>query len=232
MGDSFLRLNEVAKKYGKRAVVDRLSLTLAEGEIVALLGSSGCGKTTTLRLIAGLETPDKGDIWIEGACVASNGRNLTPPNRRGVGFVFQDLALWPHMTVAENLDFVLEATVFRKKERENRIDEVLRMVHLDRFASSFPNQLSGGEQQRVAVARAIVASPRLLLLDEPLSSLDTELKAKLLYELAELQRKLRVTCLYITHDPSEAASFAHRVAVMRGGQIERVIKAEELLRNI
>lgn len=229
MSEAFLQLDNVTKRFGRRAVVDRLSLSVAEGEIVALLGGSGCGKTTTLRLIAGLETPDDGEIRIAGERVAANGRNLLPPNQRGVGFVFQDLALWTHLTVAGNLDFVLTASGVPKNQRAGRIEEVLRLVRIERFARSFPNRLSGGEQQRAAIARAVVARPRLLLLDEPLSSLDTELKTDLLGELANLQKTLRVTTVYITHDAGEAARFAHRVAFMRAGQIERIGTTEELL---
>jgi ABC-type Fe3+/spermidine/putrescine transport system ATPase subunit len=220
MENAFLRLNEVTKRYGERVVVNRLSLSLTEGEIVALLGASGCGKSTTLRLIAGLETPDDGEIWIAGKCVSIKGQTLLPPNQRGIGYVFQDLALWPHLTVAGNLDFVLAASGIAKKERAQQIDEVLRLVRIESFARNFPAQLSGGEQQRAAIARAIVARPRLLLLDEPLSSLDTYLKDDLLREFTELQNRLRVTTVYITHDPGEAANFAHRVVLMSNGEIE------------
>jgi ABC-type Fe3+/spermidine/putrescine transport system ATPase subunit len=219
MENAFLRLHEVTKRYGERTVVNRLSLSLTEGEIVALLGASGCGKSTTLRLIAGLETPDDGEIWIAGKCVSIKGQNLVPPSQRGIGYVFQDLALWPHLTVAGNLDFVLAASGVAKRDRSQQIDEVLRLVRIERFARSFPPQLSGGEQQRAAIARAIVANPRLLLLDEPLSSLDTYLKDDLLRELTELHNRLRVTTVYITHDPNEAANFAHRVVLMSDGKL-------------
>src|SRR5215510_9796061 len=212
MPEAFLRLVEITKRFGQRTIVDRVSLDVAEGETIALLGASGCGKTTTLRLIAGLEEPDSGDIWIAGKCVAANGRNLVPPYARGVGFVFQDLALWPHLTVAGNLDFVLSSAGVPKRERIERINETLRLVRIDRFASRHPNQLSGGEQQRVAIARAIVARPRLLLLDEPMSSLDAELKAELLAELKSLKRLLGVTTVYITHDRAEALAVAQHIA--------------------
>jgi len=229
MPDTFLRLHEVTKRFGSRAVVDRASLDVAEGETVALLGASGCGKTTTLRMIAGLEEPDAGEIWIAGECVAANGRTLVPPYARGVGFVFQDLALWPHLTVAGNLDFVLSSAGVPKRERIDRINETLRLVRIDRYAGSYPNQLSGGEQQRVAIARAIVARPRLLLLDEPMSSLDADLKAELLAELKSLQRMLGVTTVYITHDRAEALAVAqrvwepaHRTNFLAGGKRERL----------
>ena len=196
---------------------------------MALLGASGCGKTTLLRLVAGLETPDEGEVWIGGGRVAVARRNLVPPHARGVGFVFQDLALWPHLTVAGNLDFVLGAAGVGKRERRGRIDEVLQLVRIEAFARKYPGQLSGGEQQRAAIARALVARPRLLLLDEPMSSLDAELKAELLGELTALQRTLNVTTLYVTHDPEEAAGFARRVVSMREGRIEQVGTTEVLL---
>ena len=219
MTDAFLRLIGVSKQFGSRTVVDRASLDVAEGETVALLGASGCGKTTTLRMIAGLEEPDAGEIWIAGECVAVKGRNLVPPNARGVGFVFQDLALWPHLTVAGNLDFVLYSAGVPKRERIERINKTLRLVRIDRFARSYPNRLSGGEQQRVAIARAIVARPRLLLLDEPMSSLDADLKAELSAELKSLQHMLGVTTVYITHDRAEASAVAQRIAAMSDGRI-------------
>jgi len=219
MTDAFLRLIGVSKQFGSRTVVDRASLDVAEGETVALLGASGCGKTTTLRMIAGLEEPDAGEIWIAGECVAVKGRNLVPPNARGVGFVFQDLALWPHLTVAGNLDFVLYSAGVPKRERIERINKTLRLVRIDRFARSYPNRLSGGEQQRVAIARAIVARPRLLLLDEPMSSLDADLKAELSAELKSLQQMLGVTTVYITHDRAEASAVAQRIAAMSDGRI-------------
>jgi iron(III) transport system ATP-binding protein len=218
MGNGFLQLNEVTKRYGQRTVVDRFSISLTEGEVIAVLGASGCGKTTTLRLIAGLEVLDEGEVWIAGKRVSIKGNNLVPPSQRGIGYVFQDLALWPHLTVAGNLDFVLASSGVAKKERAQRRDEALRLVRIERFAQRFPGQLSGGEQQRAAIARAIVARPRLLLLDEPLSNLDTNLKSALLKEFAELQKQLRITTVYITHDPNEAANFAHRVLSMSDGK--------------
>ena len=220
MSSAFLRLIEVTKRYGDQAAVDRLSLDVSEGEILALLGPSGCGKTTTLRLIAGLETPDEGDLVIAGERVASARRNLIAPRARGIGFVFQDLALWPHFTVAGNLGFVLASASWPKSERAKRIAEVLRMMKSESFAERYPSQLSGGEQQRVALARALVGRPRLLLLDEPMSNLDTDLKRELLEELASMQRTLRITTIYVTHDQGEAAMLAHRVVSMRAGRIE------------
>lgn len=227
-GEAFVRLASVTKRYGGRTVVDRVALDVAEGEVVALLGASGCGKTTLLRLIAGLETPDAGEIWVGGECVAAGGRNTFPPRARGVGFVFQDLALWPHMTVAGSLDFVLASCGVPKQARKERIEEALRMVRIESFADAYPHRMSGGEQQRAAVARALVARPRLLLLDEPLSSLDADLKASLLAELAALQKALNVTTVHVTHDREEAAAFADRVVLIREGRVERVGTTEML----
>jgi ABC-type sugar transport system ATPase subunit len=228
VSSAFLRLVEVTKQYGARRVVDRASLEVADGEILALLGPSGCGKTTTLRLIAGLETPDEGEIWIAGECVSRGGRNLVRPHQRRIGFVFQDLALWPHLTIEGNLDFALSAAGVAKRERAERINELLRLARIDEFAAHYPNQLSGGEQQRAAVARALVARPRLLLLDEPLSSLDSDLKAGLLRELATLQRLLAVTTIYVTHNQAEAVTLAQRIASMRAGRIEQILTPGQL----
>jgi ABC-type Fe3+/spermidine/putrescine transport system ATPase subunit len=220
MTEPFLKLTKVTKHFGDRVVVDCVSFDAGEGEIVALLGPSGCGKTTMLRLIAGFETPDQGELWIAGEQVAARDRNLVPARRRGVGFVFQDLALWPHLTVAGHLDFVLASARVPKSERGNRIQEVLRLTRIDGRANDYPGKLSGGEQQRVALARALVSRPRLLLLDEPLSSLDADLKAELLDELERLQRGLAITTVYVTHDRAEARALAHRLVLMTHGRVE------------
>jgi ABC-type Fe3+/spermidine/putrescine transport system ATPase subunit len=216
----FVRLVDVAKRFDARSVIERVSLELREGQAMALLGPSGCGKTTLLRLIAGLETPDDGEIWIAGQKVAAKGRNTVPPRERNIGFVFQDLALWPHLTVAGNLDFVLQSQRWKKRTRKDRIDEMLQMVHMAPHADKYPSQLSGGEQQRVAIARALVARSQLLLLDEPLSNLDSDLKSILVEELSVLQRRLNLTTLYITHDKLEAATFANTVVKMKNGRID------------
>ena len=220
MSGAFVKLVDVTKRFDERFAIDRVSLDLREGQATALLGPSGCGKTTLLRLIAGLEIPDDGEIWIAGQQVAAKGRNIVPPRGRRVGFVFQDLALWPHLTVAGNLDFVLQSQRWERRTRKDRIDEVLRMVHMAPHADKYPSQLSGGEQQRVAIARALVARSQLLLLDEPLSNLDSDLKSTLLEELSLLQRKLALTTLYVTHDDLEAAAVADRVVKMKNGRRE------------
>lgn len=220
MTEPFLKLIDLTKRFGDRTVVDHASLEAGEGEIVALLGASGCGKTTLLRLIAGLETPEQGELWIAGEIVAAGGRNLVPARGRGIGFVFQDIALWPHLTVAGNLAFVLASARVPKSERGKRIEEMLLLTRIEGHANDYPGKLSGGEQQRAALARALVGRPHLLLLDEPLSSLDSDLKADLLGELERLQRALAITTLYVTHDRAEARVLAHRVLLMANGRIE------------
>ena len=220
MSGAFLRLLEVTKRFDKRSVIDCVSLELHEGQAMALLGPSGCGKTTLLRLIAGLETPDEGEIWIGGQKVAAKGRNTVPPRGRNIGFVFQDLALWPHLTVAGSLDFVLRSQRWERSTRKDHINEVLQMVRMAPHAHKYPNQLSGGEQQRLAIARALVARSQLLLLDEPLSNLDSDLKSILIDELTVLQRRLKLTTLYVTHDKLEAATFANSVVKMKNGRID------------
>jgi iron(III) transport system ATP-binding protein len=196
-----------------------VTLDVASRESVVILGPSGCGKTTLLRLIAGLDAPDSGEIWLGDVQVASPGRSLLPPYRRQIGFVFQDLALWPHLTVARNLQFVLDALNVPRARRNRRIDDALKLVRIDGFAARYPHELSGGEQQRVALARALIGSPRLLLLDEPLSSLDVELRVAMRTELARIQRTLELTTVYVTHDREDATVLADRVVEMRAGRI-------------
>jgi ABC-type Fe3+/spermidine/putrescine transport system ATPase subunit len=231
MSNAFIRLIEVTKRYGERRVVDRISLNVAKGEAMMLLGASGCGKTTTLRLIAGLETPDEGEIWIAGECVARDGRNIVPTNARNIGFVFQDLALWPHLTVKKNLEFVLESIKLPKSERAKRISDLLWLVKIEHFANSFPGKLSGGEQQRAALARALVGQPQLLLLDEPMSNLDPNLKMDLQKELATLQKSLSITTIHVTHDQSEAEALADFIAIMYEGRVEQIGTLELLRTN-
>ncbi|HKY27202.1 MAG TPA: ABC transporter ATP-binding protein [Pyrinomonadaceae bacterium] len=222
----------MTKRFDERFVIERVSLELHEGQAMALLGPSGCGKTTLLRLIAGLDTPDEGEIWIAGQKVAAKRRNTVPPRGRNIGFVFQDLALWPHLTVAGNLEFVLQSQRWERRTRRDRVDEVLKMVHMAPHAERYPSQLSGGEQQRVAIARALVARSQLLLLDEPLSNLDSDLKSTLLEELSVLQRRLKLTALYVTHDKAEAATFADRVAKMKNGRINEIVISDVARVNV
>jgi iron(III) transport system ATP-binding protein len=212
-------VRSITKRFASHQALDSVTLDIAVRESVVILGPSGCGKTTLLRLIAGLEVPDSGDIWLSDVQVAGPGRSLLPPYRRQIGFVFQDLALWPHLTVAGNLQFVLDALTVPRSERSRRIDEALKLVRIDGFAARFPHELSSGEQQRVALARALIGRPHLLLLDEPLSSLDAELRAAMRTELARIQRTLDLTTVYVTHDREDAAVLADRVIEMRVGRI-------------
>ena len=212
-------VRNVVKRFGSHIAVADLSLDVGLGECVVILGPSGCGKTTLLRLVAGLETPDAGEVSLNGVVASSPGLIVTSPHARKVGFVFQDLALWPHLTVRGNLDFVLAASAVPSAEREPRIAEVLKLLRIEGFAARYPPELSGGEQQRVALARALVGNPRVLLLDEPLSSLDAELRSQLRDELAAVQRRLALTTVYVTHDAQDAVVLADRVVDMRAGCI-------------
>jgi ABC-type Fe3+/spermidine/putrescine transport system ATPase subunit len=219
-----LVVTNVTKRFGSHQAVDSVSLDVAVGDAVVILGPSGCGKTTLLRLIAGLEAPDSGEISLNGTKVAGLRRSMVPPHQRAIGFVFQDLALWPHLTVWKNLEFVLGSVKTPRAERAARIHQALNLVRIEPLSARYPHELSGGEQQRVALARALVGQPRLLLLDEPLSSLDPELRITLRAELARLQHDLRVTMVYVTHDTDDAAALADDVVEMRAGRIVSVSK--------
>ena len=220
--------NSVSKAYSGQTVVYDFSLSVEPGQRVAILGPSGCGKTTVLRLLAGFIAPEAGSISIDGQVVANNGKILVQPERRHMGMVFQDLALWPHLTVAENLEFGLKAHGIPKSERVQRINEILESVEMIAFRHSRPAELSGGQQQRIALARALVLRPKALLMDEPLSNLDEELNQRLRGELLRLHAQLGFTLLYVTHDRDEASEIGTRVVRMRQGQIERIISSEEL----
>jgi putative spermidine/putrescine transport system ATP-binding protein len=207
---AFVRMIEVVKRRGDRHVLNRFSLKITKGEFVGLLGRSGSGKTTILRLLAGFETPDAGEIWIAQQLVAKDGYSYVASRLRGIGFVFQDLALWPHMTINQSLDFVLAASKMPRPERRKRICDSLAAARIPDLGDRYPHQLSGGEQQRAALARALAPQPRLLLLDEPMSSLDADLKSELASELKTLHQRLELTTLYVTHDKTEIAELADR----------------------
>ena len=216
MNSPFLRLVRITKRYGGHGGITDVSFDVTEGESVVVIGPSGSGKTTLLRLVAGLERPEAGEIWLDGREVARQGRNIVAADERRVGFVFQDLALWPHLTVRGHLEFVAGSSPVPKVQRDQRIDDTLRLCRVEpALARRYPHQLSGGEQQRVAMARALVGAPRLLLLDEPFSSLDPELRAALRTELASLRRQLRLTTIYVTHDREDAATLADRTIALR-----------------
>jgi ABC-type Fe3+/spermidine/putrescine transport system ATPase subunit len=217
--ETALSIRRISKRFGSHKALDDVSLEIAVGEALVIVGPSGCGKTTLLRLIAGLDVPDSGDIWLSGRQVASRQRSLVPPHQRGIGFVFQDLALWPHLTVQQSLGFVLESLGAPRMERAAKSLEALTRVRVERLAARYPHELSGGEQQRVALARALVGQPRVLLLDEPLSSLDPELRSTLRGELVHLQRTLNITTVYVTHDREDVAVLADRTAELHGGRI-------------
>ena len=214
---AFLRLAGLECRYGDVVAVRHLDLQVAEGEFVSLLGPSGCGKTSTLQMIAGFLPPTAGSVEMDGRDLAR-----VPPNRRGIGIVFQSYALFPHMTVAGNVAFGLEMRATPRAERAERVRRALAQVHLDHLAHRHPRQLSGGQQQRVALARALVIEPRLLLLDEPMSNLDAGLREDMQLELRRLQRGLRITTVMVTHDQTEAMSLSDRIAVMRAGRIVQV----------
>jgi len=216
---SYIDLDRVSKSFGERFAIDQLSLHIERSERLVLFGPSGCGKTTVLRLLAGLEVPEQGSIRIDGQVVASVGKNLVPPEKRDLGMVFQDLALWPHMTVQQNLMFGLNARRVEKPEAEVRIREMLHRVGLEHRIDAKPHQLSGGEQQRVALARALVSRPSILLMDEPLSSLDDERKHAIASDLLGLQSQFDFTLIYVTHDRSEADMLASRVCQLRDGHV-------------
>ena len=207
-------MKAVGKRLGTKDVLRDLSLEVPRGGTLGILGPSGCGKTTALRLIAGLDVPDAGEIWLAGQLASSPKRLHLPPRKRNIGFVFQDLALWPHMTVAGNLLFVLESRGWESAARTARVDEMLTVVRMKDRAREYPSHLSGGEQQRVALARALAAKPDLLLLDEPLSSLDPDLRTGLREELAAIPKTLGVTMIYVTHDRADADAFGGAILVM------------------
>ena len=218
-----LEVRNLVKRYTTQATVGPLSFSVAAGEFVSLLGPSGCGKTTTLRCIAGLETPTEGNILLDGAPIERH-----PPNRRNIGLVFQNYALFPHLTVFENVAFGLRLRRVPFAELRRRVGLALDLVGLPDLAENYPRQLSGGQQQRIAIARSVVLEPRILLFDEPLSNLDLKLRLAMRKELRELQRRLGKTALYVTHDQSEALALSDRIVVMSKGRIEQIGAPREI----
>jgi putative spermidine/putrescine transport system ATP-binding protein len=214
---AFLALDTLTKHFGSHVAVDRLTLEVEKGEFVSLLGPSGCGKTTTLQMIAGFVEPTSGAIRLEGRDLLA-----VRPAKRGLGIVFQSYALFPHMTVAENVSFGLEMQGIGGAERTKRVGETLELVGLAQFVGRFPRQLSGGQQQRVALARALVIRPQILLLDEPLSNLDAKLREEMQIELRQIQRTVGTTTILVTHDQGEAMALSDRIVVMNHGRAEQI----------
>jgi len=216
-----ISVRHLTKSYGDKTAVDDFSLELGEGEFVTFLGPSGCGKSTALNCITGLVPISSGELWIDGELL-DDGKRSVPPERREFGMVFQNYALFPHLTVKENVAFGLKLRKLSRAEVDRRVADAVRLVHLDGYERKFPSQMSGGEQQRVAIARCIVLEPRLLLLDEPLSNLDAKLRIELRYELKALHERLKVTTIYVTHDQTEALALSDRIVVLRLGRIQQI----------
>lgn len=223
----YLKIEHLNKSYGSRPIISDLNLTMEEGEILSLLGPSGCGKTTILRMLAGLARPNRGRIIVDERTFFDGTREL-PVEERGIGMVFQDYALWPHMTVAQNVAFGLRLRHLPRRESEQRVAELLELVSLAGMGKRYPYQLSGGQQQRVAVVRALATKPSLLLLDEPLSSLDTGLRETMGAELVQLFKRLKITTINVTHDQNEAMTMSDRILVLREGKVEQIGTPSEL----
>jgi iron(III) transport system ATP-binding protein len=224
-------LRGLTKRYGGVAAVDNLALEVKPRELVALLGPSGCGKTTTLRLVAGFLTPEAGEIWVGERCLSS-ATAVVPPERRRMAMIFQSYALWPHLTVAQNVGYGLRfKRGMTRADRDRRVGEMLRVVQLGGFEARYPSQLSGGQQQRVAVARALVVEPEILLLDEPLSNLDANLREEMRFEIRRLHETFGITTLYVTHDQAEAMVISDRIAVLDRGRVAQVGSAEEIFQQ-
>ena len=218
-----VRISSVTKKFGEVYAVNKFDAVIRDGEFVSILGPSGCGKTTMLRMIAGFEKATGGEIAIGDQIVSKAGNGIfVPPEKRHIGMGFQSYAVWPHMTVFDNVAYPLKIQKVPMEERKERTNKALSLVHLEEYAARFPNQLSGGQQQRVALARALVAAPGLLLLDEPLSNLDAKLRESMRFEIKELQKKLGLTVIYVTHDQAEAMAMSDRIIVMYKGVIQQV----------
>jgi iron(III) transport system ATP-binding protein len=223
---AFIEIKDLFKRFKKVVAVNKIRLEVHQGEMLTLLGPSGCGKTTTLRCIAGLERPDEGDIVIDGKPMLSQG--FVPPSRRGIGMVFQNYAVWPHMRVFHNVAYGLKLQKIPKPRVREMAYQVLELVGLKGLEDRYPAQLSGGQQQRVALARALVRNPKVLLLDEPLSNLDAKLREKMRFEIKSLVRRMGITSVYVTHDQAEAMVISDRIAVMDSGNVVQIGTAQEI----
>ena len=217
MGESILQLRQIRKSFDNTEVLKGIDLEVAQGEFITLLGASGCGKTTTLRIIAGLELPDAGQVILEGQDITNR-----EPNKRDVNTVFQNYALFPHMNVSDNVGYGLKIRKVPKAEIERKVEQALRLVQLEEYGKRMPDQLSGGQKQRIAIARAVINEPKVLRLDEPLGALDLKLRRQMQLELKRLQKQLGITFIYITHDQEEAINMSDRIGVMHEGILEQL----------
>jgi len=220
---AYIRMQNLVKAFDQTRVIENISLEIETGELFFLLGPSGCGKTTLLRILAGFYQPDSGKVYINDIDITH-----TPPHKRNTGMVFQNYALWPHMTIRQNIEFGLQMHHIKAAERKKRVDVILQMVQMQEFADRFPNQLSGGQQQRVALGRALVLEPTVVLLDEPLSNLDAKLRLEMREQIQHLHSRLKLTMIYVTHDQSEALTLADRIAIMKDGQIHQIGTPREI----
>lgn len=222
-----LQILDLGVRYGSVTALDGITLSVGGGEVVAVLGPSGSGKTTLLQVLAGIQNPSRGEVRLNDRVLARPGFSV-PPERRGIGMVFQDFALWPHMTVADTIRFPLETQRLSRPKQLDRVAELLELVRLEQLGDRFPHQLSGGQRQRVAIARALANRPALVLLDEPMSSLDARLRETMRVDLARILREERATALYVTHDRLEAMAVADRVLLLRAGQLIQTGTPSEL----
>ncbi len=222
-----IRLVDLQKHYGPAVALRGISLDVRDGELLALLGPSGCGKTTTLQILAGFLVPDVGEVWV-GNRLLSSPRGVVPPEHRQMSLVFQSYALWPHLTVFQNVAFGLETRRLGRQEIARAVERILTVVNLGGYERRYPHELSGGQQQRVALARALVVQPDTLLLDEPLSNLDANLREQMRFEIRRIHQETKVTTIYVTHDQAEAMVIADRIAIMQGGAIEQIGTPREI----
>ncbi len=224
---STITINHITKSFGDNTVLKDFTETFGDGEFITLLGPSGCGKTTMLRIIAGFEKPTSGELYIDDQLV-SGGKTFVPPEKRGIGMVFQSYAVWPHMNVYDNVAYPLHIQKKSKEQIKAAVGKVLEIVHLSQYAERLPSQLSGGQQQRVALARALIAEPKLLLLDEPLSNLDAKLRESMRFEIKEIQQRTGITVVYVTHDQTEAMAMSDRIFLINSGVVQQCGSPQEI----